>query len=151
MTRLTWPFLAAPCIRSMTYLCGFPTTGIPSTNSSSSPGRRRPSRSAGLFSMMAPIRICHGEGSVSSSSPRIPTGAWHAVRVIEVVIGVLAARARTGSGGSEVRGQGSDSVVRGREEEVTGCHAHRHTSLLTCLRTHRLPRLVPAQHPEAEP
>lgn len=58
ITRFTWPVRAAPCIRSMTYLCGFPTTGIPSTNSSSSPGRRRPSRSAGLFSMIAPMRIC---------------------------------------------------------------------------------------------
>lgn len=33
---------------------------------------------------------------------------------------------------------------------MTGFHAHRHTSLLTRLRTHRLPRLVPAQHPETE-
>lgn len=58
MTRPTWPLRAAPCIKSMTYLCGFPTTGIPSTNSSSSPGRKRPSRSAGLFSIIAPIKIC---------------------------------------------------------------------------------------------
>lgn len=33
---------------------------------------------------------------------------------------------------------------------MTGFHAHRHTSLLTRLRTHRLPRLVAAQHPETE-
>lgn len=33
---------------------------------------------------------------------------------------------------------------------MTGFHAHRHTSLLTCLRTHRLPCLVPTQHPETE-
>lgn len=33
---------------------------------------------------------------------------------------------------------------------MTGFHAHRHTSLLTGLRTHRLTRLVPAQHPETE-
>lgn len=34
---------------------------------------------------------------------------------------------------------------------MTGFHAHRHTSLLTRLRTHRLPGLVPAQDPETEP
>lgn len=39
---------------------------------------------------------------------------------------------------------------RAREEEATGFHTHRHTSLLTCLRTHGLTRLVPAQHPEPE-
>lgn len=33
---------------------------------------------------------------------------------------------------------------------MTGFHAHRHTSLLTRLRTHRLPSLIPAQHPETE-
>lgn len=34
---------------------------------------------------------------------------------------------------------------------MTGFHAHCHTSLLTRLRTHRLPGLVPAQHPETKP
>lgn len=33
---------------------------------------------------------------------------------------------------------------------MTGFHAHRHTSLLTRLRTHRLPSLIPAQHPETK-
>lgn len=62
-----------------------------------------------------------------------------------------AARASTLSG---TRGQrlGVHCVCGGevREEKMTGFHAHRHTSLLTRLRTHRLPRLVPAQHPEPE-
>lgn len=53
--------------------------------------------------------------------------------------------------GSKVR-LGVHSVCSGlREEKMTGFHAHHHTSLLTRLRTHRLPRLIPAQHPETEP
>lgn len=56
--KLTCPFRAAACIKSMTYWCGFPATTFLSTEMSSSPGRRRPSRSAGVFSMIAPITIC---------------------------------------------------------------------------------------------
>lgn len=56
--RVTWPLRAAACMRSMTYRWGLPATGMWSTDTSSSPGRRRPSRSAGLFSMMAPMTIC---------------------------------------------------------------------------------------------
>lgn len=61
-----------------------------------------------------------------------------------------AARASTLSG---VRGQGLGvhSVCGGLERrKMTGFHAHRHTSLLTRLRTHRLPGLVAAQHPETK-
>lgn len=56
--KLTCPFRAAACIKSMTYWCGFPATTFLSTEMSSSPGRSRPSRSAGVFSIIAPITIC---------------------------------------------------------------------------------------------
>lgn len=50
-----------------------------------------------------------------------------------------------------LRGQGLGVCVSWvREEKMTGFHAHRHTSLLTRVRTHRLPRLISAQDPEAK-
>lgn len=51
----------------MTYLCGFPATTFLSTEISSSPGRRRPSRSAGVFSIIAPITICTKTINISSA------------------------------------------------------------------------------------
>ncbi len=54
------------------------------------------------------------------------------------------------SQGSKVRVRCTQCVCSGLERKMTGFHAHRHTSLLTRLRTHRLPRLVPAQHPETK-
>lgn len=65
--RLTCPLRAAACIKSITYLCGFPATTFLSTEMSSSPGRSRPSRSAGVFSIMAPITICSKTINISSA------------------------------------------------------------------------------------
>lgn len=55
--RLTCPFRAALCIRSITYRWVLPATGIPSTYTSSSPGWRRPSLSAEPMAITAPMRI----------------------------------------------------------------------------------------------
>lgn len=68
--RLTCPLRAAACIKSITYLCGFPATTFLSTEMSSSPGRSRPSRSAGVFSIMAPITICSKTINISGASRR---------------------------------------------------------------------------------
>lgn len=64
--KLTCPFRAAACIKSMTNWCGFPATTFLSTEMSSSPGRSRPSRSAGVFSIIAPITICSKTINISS-------------------------------------------------------------------------------------
>lgn len=64
--KLTCPFRAAACIKSMTNWCGFPATTFLSTEMSSSPGRSRPSRSAGVFSIIAPITICSKTIDISS-------------------------------------------------------------------------------------
>lgn len=64
--KLTWPLRAAACIKSITYLCGFPATTFLSTEMSSSPGRSRPSRSAGVFSIIAPMTICSKTINISS-------------------------------------------------------------------------------------
>lgn len=64
--KLTCPLRAAACIKSITYLCGFPATTFLSTEMSSSPGRSRPSRSAGVFSIIAPITICSKTINISS-------------------------------------------------------------------------------------
>lgn len=55
--RFTCPFRAALCIRSITYRWVLPATGIPSTYTNSSPGWRRPSRSAEPMAITAPMRI----------------------------------------------------------------------------------------------